>query len=196
MLGGLPAALTTVVAIFGWMSQIKRAEVAQKETVAAQAAATAAQASEQQTEALKQVDDELAQAIKLAEPSTQPEVESPPKDTDAVEIDQLVLDLFSQSGAARVRAYEKLTGQYRAKSYAVDQILATGVAELSKPAENQNFIGVYHTIVTLTDMSRAVTQQPITRRDALITYATQAAGAFPKLTRRVDTLNKWLRSKR
>jgi hypothetical protein len=110
-------------------------------------------------------------------------------------IDDLVAKLFSPSGRERTVAYEKLTNALRTKDYAVSAILQRGNTELDKPVDQQDFIGVYHTIVTLTDMSRAVTQKP-EFKDRIVDYANRATKAFPRLETRAKTLKAWTQSAR
>ena len=119
------------------------------------------------------------------EPATTPEQR---------QIDELVENLFSKSGAKRIAAYDTLTKSLRTKDYAAERILQRGAAELSRPPADRDFVGIYNTIVTLTDMSRAVTQKP-QFKDRIAAYGDQAATAFPQLENRVSLLKKWLNSK-
>jgi chromosome segregation ATPase len=121
--------------------------------------------------------------------------EEPATTAEKREIVDLVAKLFSKRGAERTAAYDALTQSLRTKDYAAEKILERGQAELSKSAEQRDFVGIYNTIVTLTDMSRAVTQKP-EFKDRITSYADQAAEAFPKLANRVELLKKWLNSKR
>jgi len=114
---------------------------------------------------------------------------------EQAQIDDFVGKLFSPSGGDRTHAYEQLTTTFRAKDYAAAAILKRGDAELSKPADQRDFVGIYHTIVTLNDMSRAVTQKS-EFKDRIIDYARRAAEAFPRLETRASTLKRWVQSKR
>ena len=120
--------------------------------------------------------------------------DTPP--ADRARIDALVDDLFAPSGSRRTAAYNELTTtKLRAERYAVERILERGSRELSKPDGEPDFVGVYNTIVTLTDMSRAVTQLP----DAdprIREYGDRASERFPRLQNRVQTLKRWLDSVR
>jgi hypothetical protein len=111
-------------------------------------------------------------------------------------IDHLVENLFSHAPADRVAAYHELTtSELRAKDYSAEAILKRGNAELAKSPDQRNSIGLYNTIVTLTDMSRAVTQKP-SIKSKIDEYADQVAQAFPQLRSRVDTLKRWLETRR
>lgn len=183
---GLPVAFVAVIAL---MDQSEKADAAKEQaTIAENSEAEAVQS--QETEVL------IAAAKKVAEEDEEIVPESPLKDQDEKAIDQFVDGLFSTSGSTRATAYKKLTHEFRAKGYAVDRILQLGKSELEKDPESQSYIGVYHTIVTLTDMSRAVTQIPTSRKDRILDYANSAESAFPKLSSRIAILRKWLDSKR
>lgn len=124
--------------------------------------------------------------IKIAESSAATEENS--------EINRLVSNLFSDSGSERTEAYNKLTkdGKYRASRYAAELIMEMGEDTFGKP---DNFIGLYHTIVTLTSMSRAVTQMPDISQD-IIDYSDQVVDQHEKLRNRVKTLQSWVTTSR
>jgi hypothetical protein len=120
------------------------------------------------------------------EPATTPEQD---------QIDQLVKKLFSkEKGGDRIAAYDALTKSLRTKDYAVKKILEQGEDELRKQPTERDFVGIYNAVVTLTDMSRAVTQKP-EFKERITRFGDQAVEAFPRLENRVALLKKWLNSK-
>lgn len=125
--------------------------------------------------------------VKLADAQKDENADSDPKNR---EIQRLVGYLFAESGGQRAKGYEELTSdpEYRTSTFAVNRILEQGKEKIGKP---DGFIGLYHTIVTLTGMSRAVTKDP-DLREQIIDYANAVKDDQPRLENRVDTLLKWL----
>ena len=151
-------------------------------------------------QAYKTVTDET-EAAKVAketerpiEPADLQAAEVKATDPERASIDSMVSKLFSSSGGERTQAYTALTHQLRTKGYAVERILKLGNDTLQEPNES-DFIGLYHTVVTLTDMSRAITQHR-DYKDQILKYADAVAQAFPRLQRRVTILKDRVLSER
>jgi hypothetical protein len=151
-------------------------------------------------EAIKAENEASARVIKeraAQEPPKPEEIQAakePATTPEQQQIDALVEDLFSKSGSKRIAAYDTLTTSLRAKDYAIEKILQRATTELSKPPGDRDFVGIYNAVVTLTDMSRAVTQKP-EFKDRIAAFGDQAVAAFPRLENRVSLLKKWLNSK-
>ena len=111
------------------------------------------------------------------------------------QIDALVANLYSASASERTHAYNQLTGTYRAKDYTADRLLTRLDEELAKPVAERNSVGIYNTLVALTDMSRLVTQKP-EFRNRIEQTADEVAAEDPKLQKRVEILKKWLATQR
>jgi hypothetical protein len=152
-------------------------------------------------EAIKADNEASARILKeraAQEPPKQEEIQAakePATTPEQQQIDALVENLFSKSGSKRISAYDTLTTtSLRTKDYAVEKLLRRGAAELSKPPEDRDFVGIYNAVVTLTDMSRAATQKP-EFKDRIADFGDEAVKAFPRLENRVSLLKKWLNSK-
>lgn len=155
----------------------------------------------QELEAYKVTSDASAEENKLRaaedppKPSEIQAAEVPATHRERKRIDRLVENLFSHSETERTAAYTELTNALRAKDYAAERILERGSRELAKLPDQPDSVGLYNTIVTLTDMSRAVTQKPEIKGE-IDQYADRVAQAVPTLQKRVDTLKRWLETQR
>jgi hypothetical protein len=99
----------------------------------------------------------------------------------------LIEGLFSDRAATRGAAYDIVTDEFRRDPEVVPAVLSYAHQRLN------NDDGAYNTVVTLEDLSRAVTQP---RKGEINQFCDEAEKPGERIKKQTDALRKWLETKR
>jgi hypothetical protein len=133
------------------------------------------------------LDTAINQALQIKEAVTTADTRLSAVATVNPQLQQLVERLFSEKPSERANAYNILTSQFRRDPDAVSALLNYAWQH----TDNAN--GIYNTVVTLKDLSRAVTQP---RKDDINRFLDEAEKQGGKTKQQSDATRKWLETKR